>query len=242
VEYRVKKAFLLVAGLGTRLQPLTNRVPKCLVPIRGTPLLRIWFDICERLGVEEVLMNTHHLAEVVETWVKQETTRLRVHLYHEKILLGSAGTVAANREFVGTDQDFYVFYGDNLMCADLSSFTAFHMTHPGVLTVGLFQPARPESCGIVTLDASGCVTHFEEKPDRPQSNLANAGIYIARRSLFDFLPRNGFADFGRDVMPGLVGRMWGRLLGGYLLDIGTFENYQRAQEDWPGLQLGVSAT
>lgn len=233
---QLTKAFLLVAGLGTRLRPLTNTVPKCLVPIQGTPLLRIWLDICERLGVEQVLINTHYLANVVEKWVQNETTRLKIYLFHEEALLGSAGTVAANRDFVGEDEDFFIFYGDNLMRADLSSFRAFHESHSGVLTVGLFQASRPESCGIVTLDASGRITGFVEKPEHPRSNLGNAGVYIARKSLFDFLPTNGFGDFGKHVMPGLIGRIWGYLLDGYLIDIGTPENYQKAQQDWPRVQ------
>jgi mannose-1-phosphate guanylyltransferase len=235
---RFSKAFLLAAGLGTRLRPLTDRLPKCLVPIHGKPLLSLWVEICENLGVQEVLINTHHLAEEVQNWARRQDTRIRIHLVHENNLLGSAGTVAANREFVSDDDDFYVFYADNLVRADLAALAPFHARHEGVLTLGLFRSPKPQDCGIVTLDDAGRITSFEEKPPQPRSNLANAGIFAARRSLFDFLPYGGFADFGKDVMPRLVEKMWGYLLKGYVLDVGTPESYQRALKEWPGASLG----
>ena len=227
------KSFLLAAGLGTRLRPLTDKVPKCLVPIHGKPLLSIWLGICERLGIEEVLINTHHLADQVRAWARAQKTRVAINLVHEEVLLGSAGTVAANRDFVGEDEDFFVFYADNLVHADLNVLKSIHLRHNGVLTIGLFRTPTPQSCGIVTLDASGRITSFEEKPAQPKSDLANAGIYIARQGVFDFLPRQGLADFGKDVMPRLVGNIWGCPLDGYLLDVGTPENYGKALEEWP---------
>src|ERR1041385_6920829 len=99
------KAFLLAAGLGTRLRPITSTTPKCLVPIDGLPLLEIWLRECERAGVEGVLINTHHLAECVRQFVA-ERRGVPVTLTHEPVLLGSAGTIAANWDFVGSDESF----------------------------------------------------------------------------------------------------------------------------------------
>jgi len=227
------KAFLLAAGLGTRLRPLTSKVPKCLLPINGRPLLSIWLETCERLGIEEVLINTHYLADKVQAWALNEKTSVRIRLSHEPRLLGSAGTVAANRDFVGDAEDFFVFYADNLVHADLESLKTFHCQHQSLITLGLFQTAAPEACGIVTVDNTGCVTSFEEKPVRPRSDLANTGIYICRQAVLEYLPKRGFADFGKDVLPRLVGRMWGTALNGYLIDVGTPDNYRKALEDWP---------
>jgi mannose-1-phosphate guanylyltransferase len=229
------KAYLLGAGLGTRLKPLTERVPKCLVPIDGKPLLSIWLDICEELQISAVLINTHHLPDQVREWASAQRSSVRIQLVYEENLLGSAGTLAANREFIGEDQDFYIFYADNLVGADLKSLEAFHARHSGVLTMGLFSSPKPQHCGIVTLDEVGCISSFEEKPEYPRSNYANAGIFLARRKLFEYLPRTGFADFGKNVLPKLVGVMWGKMLDGYLVDIGTVENYERALLEWPAI-------
>ncbi|MGH9396752.1 MAG: nucleotidyltransferase family protein [Terriglobia bacterium] len=230
---RIAKAFLLAAGLGTRLRPLTDHTPKCLVPIHGRPLLSLWLDFCEQRGVRQVLINTHHLAGQVGDWARSQKSRVKISLFHEEVLLGSAGTIAANREFVGDSKDFYVFYADNLVSTDLTGLDALHALHSGVLTIGLFQTPKPQGCGIVTLDSAGKVLSFEEKPSHPRSDLANAGLFLARRSLFDYLPQGAFADLGRDVMPKLVGSMWGQVLDGYLVDIGTHDNYARALREWP---------
>jgi mannose-1-phosphate guanylyltransferase len=232
-QKNVSKAFLLAAGLGTRLRPLTDKIPKCLVPIHGVPLLSIWLGICRQLGIKDVLINTHRFAQEVQDWAQQQESTVRIHLFHEENLLGSAGTIAANRDFIGSDDDFFIFYADNLIGANLEPLKSFHLRHPGVLTIALFHATKPENCGIVSLDESGRITNFEEKPAHPKSDLANAGIYVARRGLFDLLPRWPVMDFGKDVIPGLAGHAWGYLLDGYMLDIGTPENYQRALVEWP---------
>jgi mannose-1-phosphate guanylyltransferase len=236
------KAFLLAAGLGSRLKPLTERVPKCLVPINGKPLLSIWLGICEGLEISAVLINTHHFAEQVREWASARKSKVRIQLVHEESLLGSAGTIAANPEFIEEDEDFYIFYADNLVDADLKSLQAFHAGHSGVLTMGLFRSPNPRACGIVTVGPGGCISSFEEKPEHPRSNFANAGIFLARRRLFEHLPPSGFADLGNDVLPKLVGAMWGQVVDGYLLDIGTPENYERALVEWPAILCRKSET
>src|ERR1035437_8470402 len=184
------KAFLLAAGLGTRLRPLTDHTPKCLLPIRSRPLLSIWLSFLSENGIDEVLINTHYLAEKVRAWAAKENTPVRIHLVHEPELLGSAGTVLRNWEFVEGEESFFIFYADNLVRFDLSEIVSFHQTHSGPLTIALFETSRPEQCGIIGLDPSGRILEFMEKPSQPKSNLANAGIYIARPSLRDYLPRH----------------------------------------------------
>lgn len=233
LQSSITKAFLLAAGLGSRLRPLTDETPKCLLPIGGRPLLNIWLEFCEKLGVREVLINTHHLAEKVHEWAGLQRSRVKIHLFHEETLLGSAGTIGANRAFVNGVTDFYVFYADNLVRTDLAPLDTLHARSGGVLTLGLFRTPRPRECGVVRLDSSGKILSFEEKPANPQSDLAFAGLLVARNSLFDFIPKGAFADLGKDVLPALAGRMFGCPLDGYLLDIGTAANYAKALREWP---------
>lgn len=230
----ISKAFLLAAGVGTRLKPLTDRIPKCLVPVDGEPVLSIWLSLCEQLGLREVLINTHHLADQVKAWASRQVGgAVRIRLAYEPELLGSAGTVAANLDFVGDQDDFFVFYADNLVRADFDALLRFHRSHDGPLTVALFHTLSPSNSGIARLDASGHITNFEEKPAHPQSDLANAGVYIARRELGRFLPARGFADFALDVFPRLAGEMRGFVIEGNVLDVGTPESYQETLREWP---------
>jgi len=211
---------------------MTDRTPKCLVPIRGVPLLGIWLARCRLHGITDVLVNTHHLADQVVDFLERNSFGVKVVIAHEEILLGSAGTVLANRDFVADERAFFVLYADNLTAVDLTEMVRFHEARQGVLTMGLFVTERPEECGIVERDEDARITSFVEKPARPRSTLASAGVYFASQALFDHIPRKVPSDFGLDVFPGLVGRMYGYEITHYMLDIGTAQNYERANREW----------
>ena len=236
------KAFLLAAGHGTRLRPLTDRIPKCLLPIRGVPLLAIWLEICRRYGVDEVLVNLHSQSQMVRDFVAKTHLAIRVRLFEEPILLGSAGTLRANRAWVACEPSFWVFYADILTTANLTRMADFHRQHQGVTTLGVCRVADPSRSGIVVVDKGGTVRQFIEKPENPPGNLAFGGILLARPELLESVPEEGPADLGRDVLPRLVNRMFAYLITDYHLDIGTPESYSAAQTAWPGLTISTAAT
>ena len=224
-------AIILAAGLGTRLRPLTSTTPKCLVPIGGVPLLEIWLRECERAGVEGVLINTHHLAERVAEFVAARRG-IPVTLAYEPTLLGSAGTIVANWNFVDVSESFLVVYADNLTTFPLTELLAFHARHDRLASVALFRSPNPSACGVVELDETGVITGFWEKPANPSGNLCNAGLYVFRRGVRPYLPAVVPADLGGLLMPRLVGQAKGLPIRGYFIDIGTLENYYRAQADY----------
>ncbi len=227
------KAILLAAGLGTRLRPLTDSVPKCLVPIQGRPLLDWWLDLLERHGVTEVLVNLHHLPDQVRSHADSYRGPVRISTVMEETLLGSGGTLHANRDFVAGEDRFLILYADNLTDVDLTALLEFNDRNPAPLTVGLFRAEHPSKCGIATLDERGTIVAFTEKPENPTSDLASAGIFVARPGLFDHIaPDHVPYDFGGDVMPGLVGLMNGAIVDGYMRDVGTFESLALAEREW----------
>ncbi len=238
------KAFLLAAGKGTRLKPYTDSIPKCLIPIHGKPLLEIWLDHLRLQGVQEVLINTHHHAHQVEAFVHSYSHRRDIHivLSNEPELLGSAGTIWLRRDFVDSEDDFMIFYADNLTSVDLKQFAKFHRKcrrKNGILTMGLFHAPNPRACGIAEMDSDQKILAFTEKPENPISNLANAGIYLASREIFEFFPSTSLEtsasvlDFGHHILPLLASRMYGYPITEYLRDIGTIESYQQALTEWP---------
>lgn len=229
------KAFLLAAGRGTRLRPITDNVPKCLVPIRGIPMLRIWVEICHKVGIEEVMVNLHTHADSVRTWLSDNAKGIRVRLAEEAALLGSAGTLLANRDWVSSESCFWIFYADVLTNANLSRMLQFHLDRRPAATLGLYQVPDPSRCGIVSFDDDMVVREFEEKPAQPKSRWAFSGVMIGTQELINQIPASYPVDLGFHVLPRLVGRMTAFPISDYLLDIGTLENYQRAQDSWPGL-------
>lgn len=224
------KAFILAAGLGTRLRPLTDKTPKCLLPVQGKPMLEHWLSACRRLGIEEVLLNTHYLAAQVEAFVAKRPGPPRVTLFDEEKLLGSAGTLAANRAFLAGAPAVWVLYADTFIQADLSPLWDLHRRLKPQATLGLFRPPDPRACGVVELASDGRVLSFEEKPQRPRSDLAAAGVFILSAELWDMMPAHG--DLARDVLQNAKS-LAGVLLDGTVLDIGTHEAYERANRVSP---------
>jgi mannose-1-phosphate guanylyltransferase len=229
------KAFLLAAGHGTRLRPLTDTIPKCLVPIRGISMLEIWLEVCRRAGITDLFINLHAHADVVRTALADKETGMRVRLSEEHVLLGSAGTLLANRDWVASESEFWVLYADVLTNLDFHRMWAFHRQFKPAATLGLYQVSNPSRCGIVVFDENRVVREFVEKPTQPRSNWAFSGILLGTHELLDAIPQALPSDLGFNVLPRLVNRMLAYTISDYLIDIGTMETYQSAQTAWPGL-------
>jgi mannose-1-phosphate guanylyltransferase len=229
------KAFLLAGGLGTRLRPLTNNTPKCLLPVQGIPILQIWFDICRQYGIDEVLINVHSHGDAVRRFIQEHQNRLSVRLFEETALLGSAGTVLANEQWVNKERSFWVFYADVLTTANLNQMLAFHDTRGQIATIGVYEVPDPSRCGIVQVDDNGVVRDFVEKPRTPVGNLAFSGLMLATPAFLDVIPDTSPVDLGFHVLPKIVGRMAAYRIPDFLMNIGTLETYRTAQTTWPGL-------
>jgi mannose-1-phosphate guanylyltransferase len=228
------KAFLLAAGIGSRLRPITDTIPKCMVAIDDRPLLDIWLDSFDRAGVDEVLVNLHHLPDVVCRHVAARTEPPAVRLVFEAELLGSAGTLAANKQWVADEDFFLACNADNLTDFDLRKLIDAHREFGGVATLTVFHSPNPSAGGVLELDDAGRVIGFAEKPAAPASDLVNAGMYAFTPDLLDEIKRTP-ADIGYDLLPSLVGRARAIAVDGYFRDIGTPEAYRRAREEWPVL-------
>jgi mannose-1-phosphate guanylyltransferase len=231
------KAFLLAAGVGSRLRPLTDTTPKCMLPIDGRPLLDIWLDAFDRAGVDEVLVNLHHLPDAVRRHLAGHAGPPVVRTVFEPELLGSAGTLRANRRWVEDEEFFLVCYADNLTDFDLRSLIDAQRQNRPIATVAVFHSENPSAGGVVELDATGRIIGFVEKPSEPVSDLTNAGLYAFRPGVIDEIDGGLPSDIGYDMLPGLVGRARAVPVEGYFLDIGTADAYRRAREEWPARAL-----
>jgi mannose-1-phosphate guanylyltransferase len=227
------RALILAGGLGTRLRPLTDHVPKCLIPVGDRPLLDFWVRCLAEAGIAEARINTHVHAQRVRSYIASVNAEGWLHLAesHERELLGSAGTVAANVELADGARDVVIIYADNLSDIDLRPLIAFHRRHGDPLTMVLFNAPDPRACGIAELDTEGRIVSFVEKPKHPASDLANAGLYVASAAAYrEIAAMRGF-DLGFDVLPRFVGRMRGWVWGGYYMDVGTHEALAQARRD-----------
>ena len=231
------KAFLLAAGVGSRLRPITDTTPKCMLTFDGRPLVDIWLDAFDRAGVDEVLVNLHHLPDAVRRHIDARAAPPAVRTFFEPELLGSAGTLLANRQWVEKEEFFLACHADNLTDFDLQSLVDDHRRHGPIATLTAFHSERPSAGGVLELDADRKVIGFVEKPAEPVSDLTNAGVYAFHPSVLDEIDGTPPRDIGYDLLPRLVGRARAVLVDGYFRDIGTADTYERAREEWPARAL-----
>jgi len=236
------RALLLAAGIGSRLRPLTNTTPKCLVRVHDRPLLDYWLDLVFEGGIERALLNTHWLADQVREHVNGSAWRSRIDLVHEEELLGTGGTVLANRDWVQGGA-FLLAHADNLTDFDVPGLIAAHRNRPKghVMTMLGFRTDDPSSCGILELDQQNTVLAFHEKVKNPPGNLANGAVYIFEPSIIDDIAKLGkrVVDLSTEVIPRYIGRILCVETDGYHRDIGSPESLRRAhsefkQRSWQG--------
>jgi mannose-1-phosphate guanylyltransferase len=234
-----RQAFLLAAGVGSRMEALTRKTPKCLLPIHGRPLLQIWLELLRSQNITKVLLNTHWLHRQVEDFVIQwqrHNPTPKIKLFHEPILLGSAGTILANRNWTIPGSPFLILYADNLTDVPVGKLVDRHLQHGLPFTLGVFRTAYPTQCGIAEIGPDHVVIGFEEKPAHPKSPWAAAGVYAADDRIYDLFPpvndSAGCLDFGFHIIPRLLGKMEAYYIYDFLMDIGTPEAYQKAVTTW----------
>lgn len=227
------RAILLAAGFGTRLRPLTDTVPKCLAPIKSQPLLDIWLQNLTNAGIGPFLVNTHYLADKVLAYIESSTYKDRVQLVYEQQLLGTAGTLIANLDFFGGN-DGLLIHADNYCRQDFSLFLDAHRQRPAncVLTMMTFVTDSPSSCGIVELNDQRVVIGFHEKVDSPPGHVANGAVYILSSDFLRILATefHGASDFGTEILPRFVGKIYSYQTDQPFLDIGTPATYLKAEK------------
>ena len=224
------RVLLLAAGVGSRLKPITETIPKCLVPIGGKPLLLIWLEKLSHAGFGPFLINTHWLNVQVEEFINKSNFKDQVSLVYEPELLGTAGTLAANIDFFQGD-DGLVLHADNYCEADLRAFQNAHEQRPNSTeaTMMTFRTVDPHSCGIVEVDGDGIIIGFHEKVKYPPSNLANGAVYILSSSILETLRHlnRPLVDFSTDIIPLFYDKFYTHEIRELFADIGQVKIYKK---------------
>lgn len=187
-------------------------------------------------GVEEVLINTHYMAPMVQEFLQHSSWRDRTKVVHEEYLYGTGGTMLKNREFF-SEETFLVAHADNLTIFDFEDFARCHADRPAGtdMTMMVFGTSDPQSCGIVQLDGRGVVQAFYEKVKNPPGNLANAAVYMLEPPVLDMTASLGKEqiDFSTEVIPHFLGRMFTYRNTTYHRDIGNLGSWLTANKDFP---------
>ncbi|OGO03261.1 MAG: hypothetical protein A2Y72_01010 [Chloroflexi bacterium RBG_13_53_26] len=230
------KAMILAAGEGTRLRPLTNQLPKALIPLAGLPLIQFTLRWLRQYGIGSVAINLHHLGEkIVDSCGDGSSFGLQITYSPEEVLLGTAGGVKKMGNFLG--QTFVVVYGDILTNFNLKKMIEFHELKGALATIAVHTNPHPEESGVLHLNQQGQVIDFVEKPLVAERGcLVNGGIYVLEKEILDYIPDGTYYDFGGDVFPRLLESgipVYGHVLSTeeYLIDIGTWRCLRQADGD-----------
>ena len=227
------KAILLCAGYGTRLRPLTLKIPKCLVPICGKPLLQLWLERLHFAGVTEFLINTHYLNDKVDEFIKSSEFSDKIKIVYENELLGTAGTLVKNFNFYKNDPDVMLIHADNFCITDFQLFIDTHVNRPPQcdMTMMTFKTDDVKSSGTL-MSKDGIVSHFFEKDENSKSNIANGAVYIFESTFLEELSEKAYNlfDFSKDVIPLFLGRIFSYHTSKDFIDIGTPENLSKAKK------------
>lgn len=224
------KAILLAAGYGTRLRPLTNKTPKCLVPIKGKPLLEYWLDEVVRAGIKNIVVNTHYKAKVVEKFINKSPHSEYIEIYNEKNLLGTCGTLLKVIEN-NIDDDVLLLHSDNYSKQNLNDFIIAHNNRPKncLLTMMTFNTDSPKTCGIVELK-NNVVVGFHEKVEYSVGNIANGATYILSKEFLKIIKKDfsKASDFSTEILPHFVNMIFTFHTDEIFIDIGNIASYNLA--------------
>lgn len=221
------KAVLLVGGKGTRLRPLTYRIPKPLVPVMGKPLMMHVIDSLPD-EVDETIVPIGYKRDVMENYLKKNPPRRKITIVEEKKPMGTGGAVKNVEDYI--DGPFLVINGDSISSLDMNRFIEYHREKNAFATISLWEVEDPTPFGVVDLDANGQIHRFQEKPTKAEafSRLINAGAYALEYETLDYIGK-GFVSMEREVFPQIVERgMYGLRFDGHWADCGTRENLLNA--------------
>jgi NDP-sugar pyrophosphorylase family protein len=231
------KAMVLAAGVGSRLEPLTNQVPKPMVPIANRPVMQHIFALLKAHGITDVASNLHYLPEKIQAYFGDGSDfGISWKQLVESELSGDAGGVRACRDYL-RDGTFIVLMGDLLTDADLSYVIRTHQQKKALASIAIKQVDDVRHFGVVLTDKNGFIVGFQEKPQPEEalSNYASTGIYVLEPEVFDHIPADGQYGFGRQLFPSLVQKglpVLGISIDDYYWsDVGTISQYRLSNFD-----------
>ncbi len=238
---------IMAAGAGTRLNPLTLKVPKPMVPIVNIPILEFILRHLQKFGINDVVANTHYIAESIQkAYDGQNHLGINFKSVYEPELSGTAGGVKKTEFFFDQGETFIVVSGDALTDVNIEKLYNKHKESGAMATMALKEiPITDvENFGVVVLDKDSRVIGFQEKPhpEEAKSNLVNAGIYIFETDIFKYIPDNQFYDFAKNVFPAMMQNnesLYAHVIDDYWNDIGTIKQYKYSSFDVLNKKIGL---
>lgn len=231
-------ALILAGGIGTRLKPITEEIPKPMMPVHGKPILQHNLDLLKKYGINKVLVSIGYKGEKIKEYFGDgKRFGVEITYIEEKRPLGTAGCLRIAKPYL--TESFVMCNGDELKEIDLADMYLFHKDNNAVATIALTTVDDPSAFGVVDMKGNR-IMRFVEKPKKESapSNLINSGLYILEPEVLSFLPKNKEeVSIERDVFPKIAEaeRLFGYPFSGQWFSTDTMERYERAIKQWKDL-------
>ena len=231
------RAFILAAGYGKRLEPLTKAVPKPMVPVANKPIMQYNIELLRRYGIKDITANIHYFPEQIENYFHDGSAfGVKLTYSYEEELLGTAGGVRRMSQLCRVRDTFVVISSDVLTDVNLSKLIQFHKKKKALATIALTPVEDVTQFGVVVMNGEDRIIEFQEKPakEEAKSDLVNTGIYVFEPEILKMIPEKGPYDFGHNVFPSLVkasAAFYGYKMIEYWNDVGGHEKLMSANHD-----------
>lgn len=230
------KAVVMAGGFGTRIQPLTNSIPKPMLPIMNKPMMEHTIMALKELGIQEFIVLLYFKPEIIKNYFKDGSEfGIKITYVVPDEDYGTAGAVKKAQEYIG-DENFIIISGDLVTDFDFQKIFDYHKSKQSKLTITLTSVDNPLEFGVVIANKEGRIEKFLEKPSWGEvfSDTINTGIYIIEPEILDYIPKNENFDFAKDLFPLLMREGIDLMAGyaeGYWRDVGNPESYRDVYED-----------
>ena len=229
------KAIILAGGEGRRLRPLTDKLPKPMIPVMNQPVMAHLLRLLKKHNITEIGVTLGYKSELIlEHFKDGEDYGVQLTYFQETEPRGTAGCLKQAASFL--HEDFVVICGDIVTDSDLTAAISFHKEKNALATLLLKETEYPLDYGVVVTDADGKIQHFYEQPDwnEVRSDTINTGIYIMKPEILSFIPDHGHYDLAHNLFPALLQKkqpLYGYKTDNYWCDISHIDSYQRCHKD-----------
>jgi mannose-1-phosphate guanylyltransferase/phosphomannomutase len=232
----IKKAYILAATRGEKLESLTSSLPQAMLKIKGKPVLQYIIEQLKESNIRDIIILIGYKEEKIKEYFgdgQKFGVKITYLISHKKI--GTSNALLKAKKYL-LDESFLLLYGDTLARVDLRDLLAFHEEKNSAATLALTSVQNPEGYGVVKLRGSK-ILGFDEKPERKPklSRVISAGIFVMDPKVFKLIPKNKeISKLEKDVLPKLAaeGNLYGYHFDGEWYDVGNPEAYSRAQKEW----------
>ncbi len=239
------KAVILAAGFGTRLRPLTDEMPKPLLPVGGRPMIEYNLLLLKKYGVKEVVINLHHFGEKIIKQLGSGThLGLSISYSQEKEILGTGGGIKKAATTLG-DDTFIVINGDILMDIDLDKVLSFHRSNKSQATMVLRETDQLKTFGAVEIDACNQIQNILGKIKTEEMQTRKfmfTGLHIIEPAVLDYIPGHVYYSIIETYLEMIAAKenLFGYITKGYWNDLGQIDRYEQVNQALESGQLQLA--